>query len=152
MFILFLTLGPASLQAQQNTLKEVSTAVRSDGMGQVVRFHMSEQADSFEVYQPSVDLIQMTLYDEKIDTTDIKLPNISDVFDEISFYDVPGGIGVDIYVTEDKFYEGKAYFDSNSDDLLLGLTITDNTELENKGYWAYYLVELDDQRRKLIGR
>lgn len=117
-------------QAQQNTLKKVSTAVRSDGKGQVVRFHMSEAVDSFEVYQPSVDLIQMTLYDDHIDTTNIALPNISSAFDEISFYDVPAGIGVDIYITEGKYYNGRAYHDGNSNDLLLGLTKTDKTELQ----------------------
>lgn len=127
----FILLGSVStLHAQQNILKEVSTAIRSDGKGQVVRFHMSERADSFEVYQPSVDLIQMTLYDEKIDTTDIKLPDISSAFDEISFYDFPTGIGVDIYITEGKFFEGDAYFDAASDDLLLGLTTTDKSELQ----------------------
>lgn len=119
-----------TLEAQDNTLDQVSTAVRSDGKGQVVRFHLNEPVDSFEVYQPSVDLIQMTLYDPNIDTTDIALPHISSTFDEISFYDVPAGIGVDIYITEGKYYNGKAYHDGSSDDLLLGLTETDKTELQ----------------------
>lgn len=120
----------STLQAQENTLKQVTTAVRSDGKGQVVRFHLSEPVDSFEVYQPSVDLIQMTLYDQEIDTTDVGLVNISSALDEISFYDVPAGIGVDLYITEGKYYNGKAYHDGNSNDLLLGLTKTDKTELQ----------------------
>lgn len=127
---LFFLSSAAALQAQQNTLKKVSTAVRSDGKGQVVRFHLSEAVDSFEVYQPSVDLIQMTLYDQQIDTTNIALPNVSSAFDEISFYDVPAGIGVDIYITEGKYYNGQAYHDASSEDLLLGLTKTDKTELQ----------------------
>ncbi|WP_440999125.1 N-acetylmuramoyl-L-alanine amidase family protein [Fodinibius sp. SL11] len=118
------------LQAQDNSLQMVTTAERSDGKGQVIRFHLSQPVDSFEVYQPDADLIQMTLYQDNIDTTDITLPNISSAFDEISFYDIPAGIGVDIYITEDKFYDGKAYHDGNSDDLLLGLTKVDKTELE----------------------
>jgi N-acetylmuramoyl-L-alanine amidase len=128
---LFLTLGFSQpLLAQDNTLQMVSTAERSDGKGQVVRFHLKQPVDSFQVYQPDVDLIQMTLYQEDIDTTDIELPNISSAFDEISFYDIPAGIGIDIYITEGKFYDGKAYHDGNSDDLLLGLTKVDKTELE----------------------
>jgi N-acetylmuramoyl-L-alanine amidase len=129
-FLIFLS-PIFSLQAQENSLKQVSTAERSDGKGHVVRFHMSQPVDSFEVYQPSVDLVQMTLYGQELDTTNIVLPSISSVFDEISFYDVPAGIGVDIYITEGKYYDSDAYHDANSDDLLLGLTETDKTELEH---------------------
>jgi N-acetylmuramoyl-L-alanine amidase len=91
---------------------------------------MSQPVDSFEVYQPGVDLIQMTLYGQEVDTTNIALPETSSAFDEVSFYDVPLGIGVDIYIPKDKYYDGKAYHDANSDDFLLGLTETDKTELE----------------------
>jgi N-acetylmuramoyl-L-alanine amidase len=118
------------LQAQDNSLQMVTTADRSDGKGQVIRFHLDQPVDSFQVYQPDVDLIQMTLYQDQIDTTGIQLPNISSAFDEISFYDVPAGIGIDIYITEGKFYDGKAYHDGNSNDMLLGLTKVDKTELE----------------------
>lgn len=118
------------LQAQENSLEQLSTAKRSDGKGYVIRFHMSQAVDSFEVYQPGVDLIQMTLYGQKLDTTNIELPQNSEVFDEISFYDVPAGIGVDIYITEEKFFNGKAYHDGKSNDLLLALTETDKTELQ----------------------
>jgi len=118
-----------TLQAQDNSLKRVSTATRSDGKGQVMRFHLTTPVDSFEVYQPEVDLIQMTLYSSELDTANIKVPN-SSVFDEISFYDMPKGIGVDIYLAQDHYYQGKAYHDANSEDLLLALTKTDKTELE----------------------
>ena len=127
---LLLLIGIASnLQAQDNSLQRVTSAERSDGKGHVLRFHMTQPVDSFEVYQPSVDLIQMTLYGQQIDTTDIGLPQ-SPIYDEISFYDVPAGVGVDIYITENKFYNGNAYHDYQSDDLLLGLTETDKTELQ----------------------
>ena len=129
--VFFLTFVlPFSLHAQENTLQKVTTAERSDGKGQVIRFHLDQAVDSFEVYQPDVDLIQMTLHQENIDTSNIDLPNISSAFDEISFYDIPSGIGVDIYITEGKFYDGQAYPDGKSKDLLLGLTKTDKTELE----------------------
>lgn len=118
------------LNAQENSLKRVSLTKRNDGKGQVLRFHLSQAVDSFEVYQPSVDLIQMTLYSEKLDTTNIELPDAPTAIDEISFYDVPDGIGVDIYVSEDKYYEGKAYNDGSSEDLLLALTKTDKNELQ----------------------
>ncbi|WP_212747578.1 N-acetylmuramoyl-L-alanine amidase family protein [Fodinibius saliphilus] len=127
---LFLLQPQAQLQAQDNILDRVSVAQRSDGQGYVSRFHMSQPVDSFNVYQPSIDLIQMTLYSSKIDTTEINLPEQSQIYDEISFYDIPNGIGVDLYITKDKYFKSKAYHDANSDDLLLGLTTTNKIDLE----------------------
>ncbi len=117
------------LKAQENTLERVTTAVRSDGKGHVFRFHMQQPVDSFRVYQPDADLIQMSLYHQNVDTSNIQLPKTSSVFDEISFYDIPAGVGVDIYIKEGKFFEGEAYHDAASNDLLLGLTEADKTEL-----------------------
>lgn len=127
---LFILGSSFSLQAQENSLDRISTAQRSDGQGHVIRFHFSQKVDSFEVYQPEVDLIQMTLHSEHVDTSDIQLPQKSEVFDEISFYDMPNGVGVDIYITQDKYYEGKAYNDKNSSDLLLALSTADKIDLE----------------------
>lgn len=128
--IVILLLGNQPLQAQENTLERLSIAQRSDGKGHVIRFHLKQPVDSFEVYQPDVDLIQMTLHSENIDTSDIQLPSESSIFDEISFYDIPQGIGVDIYITRDKYFDGKAYNDARSNDLLLALTKTDKVDLE----------------------
>lgn len=119
-----------SIQAQQNSLQRVSVATRDDGKGQVLRFHLTQTVDSFRVYQHEVHLIQLSLYDELLDTTAIQLPEDSPIFDEISFYDIPFGIGVDIYVSEGSFFKSDAYRDAKSNDLLLGLTETDKTELE----------------------
>lgn len=134
---LFLLAFHQPLQAQENILNEVSVAERSDGKGHVLRYHLSEAVDSFKVYQPNVDLIQMSLYDSGIDTSNIRLPQKLSVFDEISFYDIPNGIGVDIYISQDQYYEGGAYHDSGSEDLLLALTEADKTDL------AYVTKDLD---------
>jgi hypothetical protein len=56
---------------QDNQLNLISTAERSDGKGYVVRYHMDQKIDSFRVYQPTTDLIQMTLYGERVDTTGV---------------------------------------------------------------------------------
>ncbi|WP_205720079.1 N-acetylmuramoyl-L-alanine amidase family protein [Fodinibius halophilus] len=127
---LFFLFPESPLHAQENSLDRVSIAERSDGKGHVLRFHMTQSVDSFDVYQPSVDLVQMTLYSSSIDTTNITLPEQSDVFDEISFYDIPNGIGVDLYITKNKYFSSKAYPDGHSDDLLLGLTKTNKIDLE----------------------
>jgi N-acetylmuramoyl-L-alanine amidase len=118
------------MKAQLNSLERVSAAERSDGLGHVLRFHMSQAVDSFDVYQPSVDLIQMTMYSNQIDTADIGLPQQSSIFDEISFYDIPKGVGVDIYISEDKYFEGRAYHDGSSEDLLMALTKINKDDLQ----------------------
>lgn len=127
----FIFCSHLSLKAQDNSLQRVSSAERSDGKGHVIRFHLEEAVDSFRVYQPSTDLIQMTLHGNRLDTAQITLPEKDNIpFDEISFYDIPSGIGVDIYVSENNFFEAHAYHDGNSEDLLLGLTYTDKSDLE----------------------
>jgi len=138
LFLVLLLLGgflffasPTLLHAQENSLDRISSAERSDGKGHVLRFHMSQPVDSFDVFQPGVDLIQMTMYGNQIDTTDISLPDQSPIFDEISFYDIPKGIGVDIYITKDKYFKSRAYHDGNTDDLLLALTNTNKIDLKH---------------------
>lgn len=148
-FFCFLLFSFSSLYAQQNSLERISTAIRSDGEGQVVRFHLSSPIDSFRVYQHDVHLIQLSLYDELLDTTNIVLPDDTSTFDEISFYDTPFGIGVDIYISEDHIFKGDAYRDGMSNDLLLGLTKTDESSLKymTKGLepiiWSRFTVSED---------
>jgi len=119
----------ATLQGQDNTLSRVSTAERSDGKGYVIRFHLSQSVDSFKVTQPDVDLIQMTLYGESLDTTGVDYTNSSPAYDEIGFYNLPFGIGVDVYMTEGTYYLADAYKDKGSDDMLLALTETDREDV-----------------------
>lgn len=120
----------SSASAQENSLTRISNSERNDGKGYVIRFHLTESADSFRVYQPSVDLIQMTLFGSNLDTANIELPSRYEAFDEISFYEIPSGIGVDIYISEGTFFRANAYHDRESEDLLLGLTYTDREDLE----------------------
>lgn len=140
--------------AQDNSLTRISSAERSDGKGYVIRFHLEEAVDSFRVYQPSIDLIQMTLFGNKLDTTKVDLPTDHESFDEISFYDIPSGIGVDIYLTENNFFHANAYNDRGSEDLLLGLTDTDKDELQflteelEPVIWSKYTV---NQESLLVG-
>lgn len=126
----FFLLKPAtSAQAQQNSLNRVSATDRSDGKGKVIRFHLAETVDSFQVYQPASDLIQLSLYSEQLDTTDVTVPKNSDTFDEISFYKIPRGLGIDFYLTPENYFQANAYPDSKTSDLLLGLTYTDQASL-----------------------
>ncbi|MFH5833247.1 N-acetylmuramoyl-L-alanine amidase [Halalkalibaculum sp. DA3122] len=107
-----------------NILNRVSTAERSDGEGYVVRFHLEQQVDSFKVMQSRTDLIQMTLYGEQINSSEIEYDTTTVVYDEIGFYNHPLGVGVDLYIPEDQYFIANAYHDRHSSDLLLGLTFS----------------------------
>lgn len=128
--ILFLLLFSYGAVAQSNTLSRVSATERSDGEGYVIRYHLQQKVDSFKVFQPMTDLIQMTLYGEGLDTSNIVLPNPGTVIDDISFYQVPLGIGIDLYIGEGNYFKARAYSDGNSNDLLLGLTYTSKEDIE----------------------
>lgn len=115
--------------AQDNPFERLSTSERSDGNGYVLRFHLEEKADSFDVFQPSPDLIQFTLYSENIDTTAIKRSE-NPVYDEVYFYKIPQGIGIDLYLGEDQNFIADAYPDGGSEDLLLSLTSASRSDVE----------------------
>lgn len=127
--LFFLMLLSGTMQAQDSQLNLISTAERSDGKGYVVRYHMDQQVDSFRVYQPTTDLIQMTLYGERVDTTGVTIGESCDFFDQVSLYDIPFGVGVDVYLPEDRFFKAQAYNDANGKDLLLALTDTEEQEI-----------------------
>lgn len=140
--------------AQDNSLTRISTTERSDGKGYVIRFHLEEAVDSFRVYQPSTDLIQLTLFGNRLDTANVTLPSEHPYYDEMSFYDIPSGIGVDIYMAENNFFDARAYHDGGSEDLLLGLANIDKAELEylteelEPVIWSKYTVS---QESLLVG-
>ncbi len=127
LFILCLT---ATSIAQENILERVSAAERSDGKGYVIRYHLAQKVDSFRVYQPETDLVQMTFYSANVDTSSIATPGATPAMDQINFYDIPSGIGIDIYINKEKNYKADAYYDGNSNDLLLALTETSEEDLK----------------------
>lgn len=119
---LLVALLPLLAAAQENRLNRISASERSDGMGHVIRFHLSQEADSFMVFQPEADLIQMALYGQDLDTSDVEMDGIREVFDEVSLHRIPSGIGVDVYIPRERTYRADAYPDRGSEDLLLAFT------------------------------
>lgn len=128
LLVIFL-LSSANLFAQTH-LERVSNSARSDGLGYVVRYHLSAPVDSFDVLQPAPDLIQMVLYGEDIDTTGVLLPEKSEKLKEVRLYQLEYGYGVDIYLSEDAYYKSNAYTDQNKRDILLALTEASKEETE----------------------
>ncbi len=111
-------------------LDRVSKAERSDGKGYVVRFHLDQPIDSFQVIQPAADLIQMQLFGNNIDTTGIQLPEIGGKIQEVRLYQLEDSYGVDIYLDQNVFVLATAYPDKYSADLLLAMTKATAYEVE----------------------
>ncbi|WP_020402717.1 N-acetylmuramoyl-L-alanine amidase family protein [Gracilimonas tropica] len=128
--LIFFSCSFASGFAQNTHLQRVSNTARSDGNGFVVRYHLTAPVDSFDIIQPAPDLIQMTLYDEQIDTTDITLPEKSEILNEVRLYKLAYGYGIDIYLDENTYLKSNAYLDQNGKDILVNLSNSSQLELE----------------------
>lgn len=121
----------------QISLDRISAVERSDGKGYVIRYHLSELADSFRVTQPSSDMIQMMIYSGNIDTTGLSLPPQSQTFQNVEVHKTNLGVGVNIFLGEGFYFKTAVYPDQNQRHLLLALertsseqvrTITDGVE------------------------
>lgn len=130
--ILLVTLSlPKSLTAQQS-LSRISTAERADGLGHVLRFHMDSPADSFNIRQPFVDLIQLQIFKNGIDADQINIFEVLSPYNAIELREIQGGIGINIHLTDEASFLGAAYPDGHSQDLLLSLTNTPRSQLQHR--------------------
>ncbi|MCG8371907.1 MAG: N-acetylmuramoyl-L-alanine amidase [Balneolales bacterium] len=114
----------------QVQLERISKAERSDGLGYVVRYHLSQPVDSFTVIQPAPDLIQMELFGSNIDTTGIRMPSQAGKIQEIRLYELQNSFGVDIYLDTDVSVTSQAYLDQNRRDILLAMSNADQYDVE----------------------
>lgn len=131
---LFLVSGLTDSVAQVN-LERISVTERADGEGFVIRYHLTEMADSFTVAQPSAERIQMKLFaSEMADATTmfpaLTLPQGSTVFSDFMLHQVPGGLGIDITLESGNYFLASAYPDQNQRDVLLALEYTSEAELK----------------------
>lgn len=120
---------PQTASATQ-PLDRVTTAERSDGLGYVVRFHMTSRPDSFFIWQPNPKLIQLALYKNGISSENVRTSNSNHAFESFFYQDIEGGIGADIYLGEEIYMIADAYVDANGSDLLIGLTEASPYDLE----------------------
>lgn len=120
MFSLQLIWSPDPLSAQSQ-LEKISIHERSDGKGYVFRYHLTEAVDSFQVRQPSPDLIQLMLYSPRLDTLDFTSPENAEIYTHIDYHKNLEGFGVDIFLDEGTYLKADAYPDRNGHDMLLAL-------------------------------
>ncbi len=124
-------LSPAATAEASQPLDRVTTVERSDGLGYVVRFHMTSRPDSFYIWQPNPKMIQLALYKDGILSDKIITGNYNgNAFDNFFYQDIEGGIGADIYLNEGIYMIADAYMDANGRDLLIGLTEASPNDLE----------------------
>lgn len=114
-------LFPTALHAQHE-LNRISATERGDGKGFVVRHHLSEKTDSFKVYQPSKDLIQMVLYSTDLDTANFRKPPMGALFKDIDVYTIGAGVAIDYTLGDEFYFNTSVYTDRNGKDVLLSLT------------------------------
>lgn len=126
-FVFSLVSSPTIAQIQ---FERISKAERSDGLGYVVRYHLSQPVDSFTVLQPAPDLIQMELFAQEIDTSGIQVFNQGDKIQEVRLYKLEDSYGIDIYLNAEISVVSQAYFDQNGSDILLALTKADPYDVD----------------------
>src|SRR5699024_7943487 len=74
LFLFFIIAAAAETgYTQDQQLSRISVAERADGGGLVLRYHLSAQPDSYTLYRPRTDLIQMNLYGIRA-TENVELP------------------------------------------------------------------------------
>lgn len=117
-------------QARQNVLERVSIADRSDGLGHVIRFHLTAPADSFLIWQTDDGLVQLAIYQRNIKEDNIPAPFRRSPIETVSFTQLPSGLGIDIQLQPNSYFIAQAYRDGGSHHLLVGLTKAEEFEVE----------------------
>ena len=119
--ILIGSLLPEILNAQ-NDLPRISVAQRSDGLGYVVRYHFTSAPDSFKIFQPRADLIQLAIYKDGVTINNVTKPDPGSALLGFDLHNFPGGFGTDIKLRNGLNFLARAYPDANQRHLLVGLT------------------------------
>lgn len=128
--LLMISFTAADSQAQPQ-LNRISVSERSDGLGFVVRFHLTEAVDSFKVSQTDLNIVQMQLFYSDIDTTNWQPPADADVIEGINLESVNEALELEFTINEDLILVADAYRDVNEKDILLSLEYTSRENLEN---------------------
>ncbi|KPQ00709.1 MAG: N-acetylmuramoyl-L-alanine amidase AmiA [Bacteroidetes bacterium HLUCCA01] len=126
LLLILLTALPA---LAQQVLPRISVATRSDGLGYVLRFHFTSAPDSFKVFQPTADLIQLAVYADDVVTDDTQLPPPGETIQAVVANTIPDGAGFNIQLAAGSYYLARAYPDANQRHLLVALTRASQRDL-----------------------
>lgn len=123
------TIFPVALDAQPE-LPRISVAERSDGLGYVVRYHFTTAPDSFKIFQPRADLIQVAIYKNDVSIHDVLKPEPGTALLAFDLHSFPNGFGTDMKLHDGLNYLARAYPDANQRHLLVGLTEISPLEMQ----------------------
>lgn len=122
-------LGVCSLSAQQQ-LDRISITERGDGNGYVIRYHLTEMVDSYNLIQPEINRVQMELFSPDMDISGIEMPVLNDEITTLDITAVDGGLGIDITTAGNVFFIAEVYPDQNMRDLLVNLEYATQAQAE----------------------
>jgi len=117
--VFFICIFP-SVEAQV-VLERVSITERADGLGLVIRNHLTMQPDSFRVLQPADNRIQFVIYSDGIESDDFIEADSLEGIDSIRYYDGAGYFAYEITMQEGVHFLANVYPDVNQTDILLAL-------------------------------
>ena len=123
----------------QTELERISVSERSDGLGYVLRYHLSQPVDSIQTSRRDMKTLQMVLYSSDISTEDYLYLGVNDLIRRVQFHDLPFGLGVEVSMRENRYYLTSAYPDQNGRDILLAFERKSADEVAG-------IVEAPDQR------
>lgn len=126
LFIVLSGILPVSAQVQ---LERVSLSERADGKGFVLRYHLSEPVDSFEIAQYEAHRIQMILYNDSLLTSEYSAPVDRSVIESIRISGQDKETGFELTLHEEQSFIADAYLDVNLRDILLSLHHADSSEV-----------------------
>lgn len=131
LFCIAVLSGIGGLSAQNaSPLPNISIATRSDGLGFVVRLHLTSAADSVKLIQPGPDHIQVAVYKAGIRAASVQKPALRDPFTRLDVSTIPGGVGIDIRLKAEQYFIARAYPDANGRHTLVGLTRASKRDLD----------------------
>lgn len=127
-FILgILSVGPLTAQSQ---LERISITERGDGNGYVLRYHLTEMVDSYDLIQPETNRVQMQLFSAGLDAAGVQMPETNEEITNVELIALNGGVGLDITTAENVFLRAEAYPDQNMRDLLVNLEYATQADVE----------------------
>lgn len=122
------TLIPFFANAQPE-LERISVTERGDGLGYVLRYHLTEPVDSFTVVQTEIDRVQLLLFSSSLQATNYRPPDDDNVIKEIEWVELEHAAGFDLIIHENLTLLANAYLDVNQRDVLLSLEHSSRDDL-----------------------
>lgn len=116
--VLLFGLGLGNVFAQTD-LERISVSERADGLGYVLRYHLSQPVDSVQLARRDAETIQMILYSGRITTDNYHYTGGDELIRSVQLYDLPVGLGVEVTLLENRYYSVETYPDQNMRDILL---------------------------------